>query len=72
MSQVKKAIDILRVRRLELRLSQEELALRAGTYKNAIYLLEKGKKQLSLSLFFELCKILDLKPWDVLKKASEK
>lgn len=56
--------------REELRLTQQELANRAGVSRQTILSIEKGKYDPSLRLAFQLSKILD-KKIDVLFDARE-
>ncbi|MDQ2886981.1 MAG: helix-turn-helix domain-containing protein [Chloroflexota bacterium] len=52
----------LRNSRKAARLTQEELAFRAGLDRTYISLLERGIKSPTLTTFFQLCRVLDLQP----------
>ena len=72
MSEIKNIAEILRLRRLELRLNQSKLAEKAGTYRNSIWKIENNRKDPPLSMFIRICKALDLDAWEVLKQATKK
>ena len=52
----------LRRSRKAARMTQEELAFRAGLDRTYISLLERGIKSPTLTTFFQLCRVLDQKP----------
>ena len=54
--------QVLRSHREECGLSQEALALGAGTDRTFIWRLEKGRTQPSLALVIELAKVLEIDP----------
>lgn len=62
--------NLVKKYREELRLTQQELANRAGVSRQTILSIEKGKYDPSLRLAFKLSKILDEKI-DVLFDARE-
>jgi len=64
--------QIIRNKRKEMKMSQTELATRVGTTKQCIYYYEKGTRGLTLSLFFKICKTLDLDPNDIQKEVLTK
>lgn len=60
----------LRQRRLELGLSQEGLAERAGVHRTYIGMLERGEKNATLSSIERIAFALDVDPWKLLKRKN--
>lgn len=46
--------NLLKLRRLEAKLSQEELAAKIGTHRNTVWRFENGEP-LTVDLFFKVC-----------------
>lgn len=61
----------LRRRRLELGLSQEGLAERAGVHRTYIGMLERGEKNATLSSIERIAFALDVDAWKLLKRMDE-
>lgn len=61
----------LRKRRLELGLSQEGLAERAGVHRTYIGMLERGEKNATLSSIDRIAVALDVDAWKLLKREDE-
>ena len=57
----------LRKYRLSLKLSQESLAIKAKLHPNYISLLERGGANVSVDTIERICKILKVKPYELLK-----
>ena len=57
--------EIIRARRKEKGWTQTELAEKVGSTKQCIYYYESGTRGLTMSLFFKICKVLDLDPNDI-------
>jgi len=60
--------QILRLLRQERGLSQEELALESGYHRTYISQLERGLKNPSLLTIFQLAKVLDVKPSEIVER----
>lgn len=56
-----KIVSILRVRRLEMNLSQKDLAIKSGIHPNFIGGIERGKRNPSLKVLLKITKALGLK-----------
>lgn len=54
--------QVLREYRVKVHLSQEDLALEAGIDRTFVSLLERGKRQPTLTTLFRLAKVLDVSP----------
>lgn len=50
--------------------SQEKLAFDAGLDRTYVQSIESGKRNISIDVFFRLCKALDVNAHDVLRKIS--
>lgn len=57
--------DIIKQRRRELRLTQTQLGDKVGIAYSTLACYENGIRGMSLKIFFDLCKVLDLDPNDV-------
>lgn len=57
--------EIIRTRRKEKRMTQTDLANRVGSTTQCIYYYEKGRRGMSISLFFKICSVLDLSPDEI-------
>lgn len=58
--------EYLKEKRLELGLSQKELAEKAGVSSNTIYNIEKGNFSPNVSTYQKICKALNIKLADIL------
>lgn len=63
---------VLRMRRYDLRLSQDDLAKRAGMHRSYISGIENGSKNISISMFLRIADALDIEPDKVLRYALKK
>ena len=54
------------------KLTQEQLATRAGLHWRYIQMIESGTRNISISVFYDLAKGLDLSPLGLLKKVEAK
>lgn len=63
--------ETIRLRRLELLLSQEELGERCGVHRTYITEIENGMRNVSLLTLHNLAKGLRLQPWQLLRFESE-
>lgn len=61
----------LRRRRLELGLSQEGLAERAGVHRTYIGMLERGEKNATLSSIERIALALEVDAWKLLQRMNE-
>lgn len=61
----------LRRRRVELSMTQEELAFLVGVLRTSITNLEKGRQRAPLHLLYQLCTALDLETMALLPSLSE-
>jgi transcriptional regulator with XRE-family HTH domain len=57
----------IRMRRNDLRISQEDLAFRAGLTPTYLSLLENGKRNPSLELLYRVCSALQIELAEILK-----
>ena len=64
--------QVLRDLRTKRNLSQEKLALEGGLDRTFISLLERGLRQPSLITIFQISKVLNLSPDEVIRKVVEK
>lgn len=62
---------ILRLKRIEAGLSQEQLALAAGVDRTFVSLLEREQRQPSLKTIFALCNALSLDPATIVSEIQE-
>ena len=62
---------VLRQRRKEIAMSQEDLALSSELDRTYISLLERGKKSPTLVTIFKLAFVLDIKPSELLGRVEE-
>ncbi|MCB9989706.1 MAG: helix-turn-helix transcriptional regulator [Rhodospirillales bacterium] len=69
---IRRAGLCIKMRRHELKLSQEELALRSRLDRTYLSGIENGKKNLSLAVFLRLSEALETDPWTLLQDALEK
>jgi transcriptional regulator with XRE-family HTH domain len=58
----------VRRRRLELELSQEELAERAGVHRTYVGMLERSEKNVTIYNIERIARALQLEPWKLLKE----
>lgn len=63
----KKVGLIIKNRRIERRMTQDQLADRLGIKQSTLSCYELGLRGMSIDMFFEVCKVLRLKPNDVQK-----
>ncbi len=52
--------ELIRHRRLELGLSQEDFALRTGLHRTYVGAIERGERNISLIKILQLCEALEL------------
>ncbi|PYV84710.1 MAG: XRE family transcriptional regulator [Acidobacteria bacterium] len=64
--------QVLRDLRTKRNLSQEKLALEGGLDRTFISLLERGLRQPSLITIFQISKVLNLSPDEIIRKVVEK
>lgn len=57
----------VRLKRLELQLSQEELAERAGVHRTYVGMLERGEKNVTIYNIERIAEALGLEPYQLLK-----
>jgi transcriptional regulator with XRE-family HTH domain len=62
--------DVIRSRREELRLSQEDLALECGLHRTYISQLERGQKSPTLRALIVIAKALKIEPAELVKRAT--
>ncbi|MBP1155206.1 MULTISPECIES: helix-turn-helix transcriptional regulator [unclassified Paenibacillus] len=62
---------LLKEYRQKKNLSQEQLAFESGLDRTYISMLERGKRQPSLSTIFSIAKSLNIKPSEFLEKLEE-
>jgi transcriptional regulator with XRE-family HTH domain len=63
---------ILHQRRVELQLTQERLAKKAGLHRTYISLLETGKQSPTAATLFQVCRRLRMRPSDVFKQLEDR
>jgi transcriptional regulator with XRE-family HTH domain len=63
--------DVIRLRRLALRLSQEELGDRCGLHRTYIGSIERGERNISLQNIVRIAHALGSPAWEVLRAAEE-
>ena len=63
--------QILKEIRIEKKLSQEELGFNSGYHRTYISLLERGKKNPSLQVVFQLAVCLDITPSAFIKRIEK-
>lgn len=61
---------LLRTLRIERRLSQEELAERAGLHRNFVSLIERGKSQPTVDNLFRLADALEISAVELIQRIS--
>ena len=61
----------LKKHRLQLKLSQEELALSANLDRTYISLLERSQRQPTLSTIFKLAEVLNIEPHKFIKEVEK-
>lgn len=59
--------QIIKEKRTEKGLTQFELADLLGKTEQSIYYYERGSRTMSVNTYFEICRILNLDPYDVQK-----
>lgn len=62
---------VLRKRRTEYGLSQEELAYMCDVDRTYISLLERQKRKPTLNVLFKICKTLEIQPSDFIKEIEQ-
>lgn len=62
---------VLRKRRKEANLSQEQLALQSDLDRTYIGLLERAQRQPSLSTIFSICQVLEVQPHILIKEVED-
>lgn len=58
--------NAVRIRRLELRLSQEDLAARSNLHRTYVGGIERGERNISLTNILRLAKALELTPSELM------
>lgn len=66
----KRLAVLLRTLRTEQRLSQEELAERAGLHRNFVSLIERGKSQPTVDNLFRLADALEISAVELIQRIS--
>lgn len=61
---------IIRAKRRQLKMTQTELAKKVGSTTQCIYYYEKGLRCINATLFFKICKALDIDPNEVQRLLS--
>jgi transcriptional regulator with XRE-family HTH domain len=69
---IEKIGHVLRMRRYDLRLSQDQLAKKAKMHRSYISGIENGSKNISIGMFLRMSDALDIEPEKVLRYASKK
>lgn len=69
---IEKIGHVLRMRRYDLRLSQDDLARRAKMHRSYISGIENGSKNISIGMFLRMSEALDIEPEKVLRYALKK
>lgn len=59
--------EIIREKREEMKLSQKQLAIKAGLNANTIYNAEKANVKCSLDTYRKICAVLGLKLSDIIE-----
>lgn len=62
--------DNMRIRRLELNISQEELSFRAGLHRNYVSDVERGTRNVSIKAMEKIAKGLDTSLYELLKPGN--
>lgn len=63
--------QILKLRRKELKLSQEVLADNIGIERKHLSAIENGKQNMTISTLYKVTKALDISIFEVFKRADE-
>ena len=61
---------IIKAKRRQLKMTQTELAKKVGSTTQCIYYYEKGLRSLNATLFFKICRALELEPNEVQRLLS--
>lgn len=64
--------DELKKARAHMCLSQEQLAEKAGVHRTYISLLERNLKSPTLDVLLRICKALEIRPSELLRRLEEK
>jgi len=64
---VKRFGELIRKRRLEMNLSQESLAKKAGLHRTYIGMIERAEKNITLVNVEKIAKALDIEPYQLLQ-----
>lgn len=62
---------VLRKRRIELKLTQEELSLEADLQRNYISLMELGQNQPTITTIFKLAHALEIRPSELIRLVED-
>lgn len=62
---------ILRLARLEAKLTQEQLALEAGVERNFVSLIERGVNQPTIRILFKLAHALEVAPSKLIERVEQ-
>lgn len=63
--------QVFRSERAKRKISQEALASQAGVTRNYLSLVELDKANITLDVFFRLCRALDLRPSTVIAAVED-
>ena len=63
--------DIIKQKRREMRMTQEQLAKKVGISKSTVACYESGIRGMNLDVFFQFCDILHLDPYIIQKLVEE-
>ena len=72
MNDLKKIGHLLRLKRHDMGLSQDDLADKARIHRTYISGIENGRKNLSLSVYLQMTKTLKVKPGQLLDEALDR
>ena len=67
----KKTAELLKLVRLEKKISQEKLALKCGIDRKYVHIIEKGKSNISIGMLNKLCDGLEIEILDFFKRLSK-
>lgn len=64
--------DVVKLLRKEANLKQEEFAKLIGMKQSNISTVETNKSDISMTRFFKMCRLVNIKPHEILEKVSKK
>jgi transcriptional regulator with XRE-family HTH domain len=62
----------LRKARIDAKLTQEQLAARAGLTREYISILEGGKKSPTVTALAKICKVCGIRVWQLMRRVEER